>query len=167
MQTSSKSILPGLILISVGILMLIHKLDLFYFCWTDVYPFIFIGIGVMLLITAQNHKNHSAIFWGTIFTLLGTFFFLRNFGFINYYFISEIWPIFMLIMAIGFITLFIFNPRDWGVLIPATLFLLIGTIFLLRNLHLEEAYDFLIHYWPLLLIIIGVVVIGSNLKKRK
>ena len=166
MNNSKTSLLPGFFLIGLGLLLLIHKLDLFYFGWPRTYPLIFILVGLTLFISATLKRNGSAVFWGTIFSLFGLFFFLRNFHFIEYYYIHEIWPIFFMILGIAFFILFIVKPQDWGVLIPGSIFLFLGVIFLARNFHYWRALELIQRYWPLLLIVIGVGVILCSLKKQ-
>ncbi|MBD3290192.1 hypothetical protein GF337_15400 [candidate division KSB1 bacterium] len=167
MNNSKTSLLPGILLIIIGSLLLIHKLNIFYFDWQQTYPILFILIGIMLFVSYFMNRNTNSVFWGTIIALAGVFFFLRNYHVIDYYYMSEAWPVFMIILGIAFLVLFVVKPQDWGVLIPAGIFLVIGTSFLLRNLHLWYARDIIQRYWPLLLIIIGAGVILSSFKKEK
>lgn len=166
MNNSKVSLLPGFFLIGLGLILLIHKLNLFYLDWMRTYPIIFMLIGLTLFVSAILNKNRSAVFWGTIFFLFGFLFFLRNFDFIEYYYIHDIWPVFFIIFGIAFIVLFIVKPQDWGVLIPGALFLFLGISFLLRNFHYWRVQEIIERYWPLLLILIGIGVILGSLKRK-
>lgn len=166
MKNLTISLFPGIFLIGLGLLLLFHKLNLFYFDWSRTYPMIFMLIGVTLLISSIMNKISSAIFWGTIFFLIGILFFLRNFNFIDYYYIHDIWPTFLIIFGIAFVILFIVNPKDWGVLIPGTILLFFGTTFLFKNFHYWRAQELIQRYWPLILIVIGIGIILGSLKKK-
>ena len=69
---------------------------------------------------------------------------------------------------LAFFAQFIMKPADWGVLIPSIIFLTIGVGF---SLHTFQ-YSFLgvrlffNTYWPLLLILIGIIVILGGLKEK-
>ncbi len=166
MSNSKTSLLPGILLIIIGSLLLIHKLNILYFDWPKTYPIVFVAIGIALFASYFFNRNSNSVFWGTIFTLGGVFFFLRNYHFIDYYYVREVWPVFMMILGIAFIVLFIVRPQDWGVLIPGGILLILGTSFLLRSLHLWHAQEIIRRYWPLLLILIGAGIILSSLKKN-
>jgi membrane-bound ClpP family serine protease len=166
MSQTKPSLLPGIILIIFGLLLLVHKLDIFYFDWHRTYPLVFMLIGVVLFISTVLYKHQSAAFWGTVFLLAGLFFFLRNYDFIEYYYIGEIWPVFFIILGLAFVVLFLFKPQDWGVLIPGGIFLFLGTTFFLRNFHYWRAQEIIARYWPLVLILIGIGVIVGGLKKK-
>ena len=167
MSSSKTSLFPGILLIIIGSLLLIHRLDIFYFDWQQTYPLVFILVGIMLFVSYFANHNNNSVFWGTIITLAGIFFFLRNYHYIEYYYMDEAWPIFMIILGIAFLVLFAIKPQDWGVLIPAGIFLFLGTSFLMRNLRLWCAQEIIRRYWPLLLILIGAGVILSSLKRDK
>ena len=99
MSHSKISILPGLFLIGLGAILLIHRLNIFHFDWYQTYPLIFTLIGLTLLISGILNANGSALFWGTNFTLAGIFFLLRNYDVINYYYMHDVWPIFFMIFG--------------------------------------------------------------------
>ena len=167
MDNSKSSLLPGILLIIIGSLLLIHKLEIFSFDWPKTYPVVFLAIGIALFISYYTNRNRNSVFWATIFTLGGLFFFLRNYGYIDYYYFPDIWPVFMIILGIAFIVLFMATPQDWGVLIPGGIFLILGTSFLFRSLHLWQAQEIVRRYWPLILILVGAGIILSSLNKNK
>jgi len=167
MNQSKTSYLPGIFLIILGGILLIHQLDIFYFSWSQIYPVIFLLLGLYLYASLFTRKSAGAVFWGTVFFLLGLFFSLRNYDIIDYYYMYDLWPILLLIFGIAFIALFILKPEDWGVLIPAGILLFFGSVFLLRNLHLWQAQEIIEQYWPIILILIGLGIISKNIKKKE
>ena len=167
MSTHKHSIWPGLILIIIGALLLIHKLTPYSFGWYELYPLILIGLGLLFFASIVHKRDKGAVFPGTIVLLLGLFFFLRNYDIIPYYYM-RVWPMFLIILGISFLAIFITKPADWGVLIPAGIFLFLGTVFLLRKFHIIywDIWDIIADYWPVILIIIGGGIILGALKRQ-
>ncbi len=168
MSTHKHSIWPGLILIIIGGLLLVHKLIPYSFGWYEMYPLILIGLGILLFVSILGKRDRGAIFPGTILFLLGLFFLLRNYDIIPYYYIREIWPVFLIILGLAFVAVFFTKPSDWGLLIPAGIFLLLGIVLLLRKLHIIywDIWDIVSDYWPIILIIIGGGIILGSLKRQ-
>ena len=66
---------------------------------------------------------------------------------------ENLWPFFILAPAFGFYAMFFFGKRERGLLVPATILTIIGTIFLMRELGPLK------YVWPLLLIGFGVLIL--------
>ncbi|MFZ5515684.1 MAG: LiaI-LiaF-like domain-containing protein [Candidatus Zhuqueibacterota bacterium] len=169
MSEHKKSIWPGVLLVVFGAILLVNRLTPYHFGWSEIYPLVLLGFGVVLLSSVFAKKDKGAVFPGTILFLLGLFFFLRNFDIIDYYHISDVWPIFFIIFGLGFIAIFITKPSDWGVLIPAAIFLFLGAMFWL-NIRTELIWDvwyLVADYWPVVLILIGGGILLGGLKKKR
>ncbi|MBC8181981.1 hypothetical protein H8E88_12750 [candidate division KSB1 bacterium] len=165
------SILPGLVLIFVGSIILLYKLFPGFVDFRHTYPVVLLVLGVMMIfsVCCKSKTDKGAVFPGTILFLIGLFYFLRNFNLIEYYYVREVWPIFIIIVGLGFLTLFIAKPSDKGVLIPAGILLFIGVISLLNKLYLidVELWEIIADYWPVILIVIGVSIILGSFKRRQ
>jgi hypothetical protein len=167
MIQKNRSLLPGIILIIIGAFILLRNLALFRFYWSESYPIFFILLGLVLIVAFIFYRSKSYIFWGSVFLMLGIFFMLRNYDIIDYFFMDEVWPIFLIILGIAFLVKFLVDPKDFGALIPAGILLFIGIINLLRALHYWEAYDYVKQYWPLLIVIVGLnIIITAMIKNR-
>ena len=169
MTQQQKSVIPGIILIIVGGLIILHKLDIFHIYWRDIYPVLFIGLGLWFFLNVFVKKQRGLAFPGTLFLLLGLFFVLRNYHIFYRFYIDEYWPIFLIILGLAFVVQFLFRPQDWGILIPGTIFLVIGLAFLARTMHWLLPYEIEFYfekYWPVLLILIGLGIILSSFKKK-
>ncbi|RKY83508.1 hypothetical protein DRQ09_09960 [candidate division KSB1 bacterium] len=164
----NRTIIPGLILIIIGILLLIHKFEVIYFDWEIYFPLIIALIGLLLWVNAIIKREKKGVFIGTIFLIIGGFFYLRNSEIIPYFYMEEIWPIFIISIGVGFFAIFIFEPKRWGVLFTGALISLIGIYFLLERMFyirraiLEEIFS----YWPVILIVIGAIILVNNLLKK-
>jgi hypothetical protein len=167
MNKNYSSLMIGLIFILAGAGLLMDKMRLFDFGWTEIYPIIFLLIAGVSFIHAFTDQKNSA-FWGGMFGVLGVFFFLRNFELIPFYWFHEFWPI---ALGLGFFSLFIFSPKNWGVLIPGVILSGLGLMFTLESLDLiqdvfEVVTDVIWTYWPLILILIGVGLILDSVKRQ-
>ncbi|NIR51432.1 hypothetical protein GWO43_22905, partial [candidate division KSB1 bacterium] len=168
MANRERSLIPGVILILLGLYFLLDRLNVFYFRWEYLYPLILLGLGVLFLVAIFTKKDKGAAFPATILLILGLFFFLRNYGLLPYefylYYIEDYWPIFLIAFGLGFLVLFSVKPEDWGVLIPGGILLFFGVVFLLRNMRLFYWRDFA-DFWPVILIAIGLGIVVSSLRK--
>lgn len=168
MSHHKKSLTPGIILISIGSFLLLRRFFNELSFWNQISSALVLILACFLIWVAFQHKNHSALFWGTFLFCLGIFLALRNFNFIPYMHIEEYWPVLMIALGIAFIVKFIAHPDDWGVLIPGTILLFFGiksTVGLFTDFLWE--YDFYIEdFWPLIIISIGAGIVISGFRKR-
>ena len=169
--TKRSSILPGMILISIGVILLIHKILPDFLNWRHIYPLILLALGVSMILSVSFRSNtdKGAVFPGTILFFIGLFFFLRNFGLVEYYYVREIWPIFIIIVGLGLLALFIVKPSVTGVLIPAGILLFIGVISFLNKLYIIDIalWEIVSDYWPVILIVVGAGIILGSLKRQR
>jgi len=158
-------ILTGVMLILVGLGILFHEMNIYYFEWSKTWPIILIIIAIFSFIkvlAGQKKEIFSAVFFAT----LGVFFVLRNYGFIYDYWFDEFWPIFLIAPGLGFIGLFIVNPKDWGALIPGVALLTIGSFFTLEQFDIFENFVEITEvYWPLVLVLAGILLVIFSLKQ--
>ena len=171
MKKNNSSLVIGSIFVLIGAGLLLDRLDIFMFGWTQIYPVIFLLVAAISFFNAVSGQKNSA-FWGGIFAVLGAFFFLRNFDIIDFFWFSEFWPIFLIALGVGFLFLYIFNPKDWGALIPACILLFLGSLFALDSMDLiEDAFEIVFEtlsvYWPLALVAIGLSLILNSLRTTK
>ncbi|MBN2411038.1 hypothetical protein JXQ31_05045 [candidate division KSB1 bacterium] len=166
MNNRFSSIVIGIIFIVFGVSILLDKLGFIYFTWDDAFPFVLIALSVLSFISVAR-GNKSNAFWGTTLGLLGVFFFLHNYEIIPYLWIGETWPVYLIAIGLGFIVLYFFKPKDWGVLIPGGILTFLGLIFFLQTMDMSwYTIRFLKNFWPLILILIGLGLIGSSLDRR-
>ncbi len=169
-EIKKASIFPGLFLIFLGAILLLNKLVPDAINWRHVYPIILAGLGLWMLVAAFTNRkpDKGGVFPGTLLLFFGLFFLLRNFDLVPYYYVRDIWPVFLIIFGLAFLASFIAKPSDWGVLIPASIFILLGVFFLLKIYYIIdwEFWELAGDYWPVLLILIGASIIWGSLKRR-
>jgi len=166
MNDRAKSILLGVLLILFGIALLLDKIGVWIFSWEETYPVIFLAISALSFLHVSGGKRDSA-FWGTLFGLMGLFFLLRNYGLVYSFWFVPVWPVLLFSVGISFIVLYFFKPHDWAVLIPGSILTFIGLVFLLQELNVWWLGPHLVRdFWPLLLVIVGIILIIGSIAKK-
>ncbi len=169
MSEKRKSLIPGALLIVVGIILLLRQIDLLYVSWRQLYPFLLLGIGVLFSVSCFARQDKGAAFPAGMFVVLGLFFVLRNFGIFSFdyyfYYPREYWPVFVLAAGTGFIALFLARSRDWGALVPGLTLFALGGLFLLRNAGLFH-WLHLADLWPIILIAVGAGIVINSLRRN-
>jgi len=168
MTEKQRSVIPGIMLVVVGVLFLLHQMGVFFLRWRNLYPILMLTLGLLLFISLPRREDKGVIFPATVLTILGAFFMLRNFDIFSfdYYFYNpgHFWPIFLVAFGVGFIALFQVRRNDWGLLVPGGIMTFLGVVFFLRELGFYF-WDDLVDYWPVVLILIGCAMILKSLKQ--
>ena len=167
MNRVMSSFFLGVLFILIGVGLMADQFLPFEFGWSQIYPILFLALALSSLFKALSGHRQSAFGIG-FFGVLGAFFFARNFGLIDSLWFFEWRTIILPAVGLGFICSFIFNPSDWGVLVPAFFFTALGSLFLLHSLGVvEDVFETLWRltdrYWPLALVLVGVAVILKSL----
>lgn len=167
MNTKRPSMLPGVILIIIGAVLLVKKLTPYSIGWDEIYPIVLIIIAGLIFKTVLRKRERGGIFLGTLLFLLGCYFLVRNYDIVPYEYAREVWPIILIIIGLSFLSVFIFYPKDWGIVIPGAILVFIGTVIFLRRLDIFyfDLGELISDYWPITLILIGGAIVFSALKK--
>ncbi|MCX6137311.1 MAG: DUF5668 domain-containing protein [Ignavibacteriales bacterium] len=165
-QTMSRFPIIGSILVLIGVALLLHQMDIIDIGgWALVWVAIFV-YGAANVIRSIVMKERHHIFFGTLCYLSGLLAMLVKFNAVHADPIV-FFPAFLIIFGLSFAMLFIFQPSDWHLLIPAFIFCGLGAALMMTELGSWYARD-VIHaigtYWPLLLIVVGVSML---LRKRQ
>jgi hypothetical protein len=162
-----KSMVPGICFIAIGLWFLAHYVMGFSALWPKTYPILLLFFGGILFWEALRRRQNGTAFWGTVLFMVGLFFLLRNHRIIHYLFAEEYWPFFLVVLGFGFFAIFLFHPRDWGFLFPSCIFIFFGLAAASHTLYGRsvEWLEQILHFWPVLLILMGIGLIVSGLKK--
>ena len=106
----------------------------------------------------QDKKNHGLLMPGTILIIYGVMFYYCSME--GWYYMTYLWPVFIIGPGIGFFMMFIFGQKEKGLLVPASILTGIGILFMLSKTGV-------IRYWPVLLIVLGIVIIVRYQTKLK
>jgi len=160
-----RRIFGGVLLVLLGILLLIRELKPAYFAFWD-WPFFIIGLGVVFLLWAIISSKGGLAFPGTILAGIGGILYYQNLT-NNWDSWSYIWALIPGFVGLGVIISGIIDRKYKDaitggltlLLISAVLFLVFGDVF---GLQVEIA-----QYWPVLLILLGVIALVRALFSGK
>ena len=149
MKTSD--IVIGIGLVLLGILFLSENFGYISFDFQNVWPvFVLLaGIGFALGFL-QDRKNYGLLMPASILIIYGLLFFYCSIE--GWYQMSLLWPVFILGPGVGFIMMYLLGGREKGLLVPASILVLLGLLFLIGQSGFWR-------FWPLALIIIGLIMI--------
>lgn len=158
------TVLLALVLILVGLYSLLVELNLGVPSLDRLWPVFPVAGGFAALVgyLRGGRQQHGQVFWGTVFTLSGLFFFLITLTDQNYALLATWWPVFVVIAGIAFLALWLAQGlRDWGALFLALVGLVFGSVALAVNLQVlgPNTGRELGRLWPALIILVGLVLL--------
>jgi hypothetical protein len=165
-----KILIIGIVFILSGALLLLWRLNLLPSLGA-LWPVALILIGLYFLYRVfLQARSRRFILPGMIFTLSGIFFLLSN-TIIPGVTLSRIWPIFMIIAGLSILP-YGFGKKETtriAIIIPACAIIGLSIIFFPFSLRLIDTSfkDFVLTWWPTLLLLSGVILILSYLMRRK
>ncbi len=154
----------GLVLVLLGVALLLNQMDIIHIGGLALVWLGLLIYGAAVVIRSFIDNDRSKVFFGTLCFLVGILFFLRKENII-YGSFSIYFPAFIVIVGLAFFMLFIFNMKDWHLLIPSLIFLGLGAALMLTHLgywYSRDVWRTVGSYWPLILILIG----GTMLVRR-
>ena len=157
-----------IVLIALGAYLLFTQLDLISFSWQDVITYGFILIGFIMFLNAFDRPDRRGILGGVFFMSYGVTLSLMRFSYVypNDYFG---YGTFFLALALGNLVYFLFRTERTQNLVWSAVFGGVGAVFLLMYFgyfHPWMVEDYVRTYWPLALILVGLVLILKALKNR-
>ncbi len=172
------AVITAIVLIAIGAYLLLSNLNLVpSYSIEQMWPGIVVLVGILFWLGFIFGKDHDPglAFVGTIVTLVGFFFFLFTFnvtlpgvGRVDWSDMGSLWPAFPLIVGIAFVVLWAAGRfRDWGVLIPAGILLLVGFGGFAFTLGDVPVFQNIVQWWPLLLILFGIVVLVQAIRRPR
>lgn len=158
-------IVIGSLLILIGSILLLDRLDLFYFRWDRVVWLLAAFFGGFFVVDGFMRKRRGRVFWGGFLFSVSVFYTLLHWGIIDRYDFYNL-PAFLISMGLAFVMLYAYEPREVMLFVPAILFLGTGTAMILWWWEVVDWWDIryaVRTYWPLLLVVWGAAII---LKRR-
>jgi hypothetical protein len=171
MKNRRETIVPGLVLIFLGLFFLLQRLAPGVLAWGNVWPILptLSGLGALAGWLLSEDREPGILFLGTAATLVGLFFFLFTFDYYEWSDMSRLWPAFPIIGGLAFLAMFVGGRfRDWGAAGVGCVAIVVGVVafgFTLFRLPRNLA-DTLVRLWPLGLIFIGLIGLASAFLRR-
>jgi len=154
------SLVPGFILIALGILIILHSTGIFRIEWDVIWTYVIILISVLFWLGFLfDRKDVGVLMPGSVLLTVGL---VLNYAARNgWHVMNYLWPFFILAPAFGFYMMFLLGKRDRGLLVPAGILTVIGVIFLLQTMDYSVRYA-----WAIGLIVIGALLLLRGLRNR-
>lgn len=159
MNINTKSLITGIILIALGIILLGDNLGLFYISMDTFWPWFMIAGGVMFLAGWMNNREKFGLLMPATILLVYGFLFLYT-SYDRWWQMEDLWPFFLIGPGLGFLLMYQFGSKDKGLLVPTSILLGLGIIFLIGQGTGR-------YFWPLLLILLGILILFRSRKKEK
>jgi len=154
---SSRSPVPGIILIVLGVAFLIANFA--HYNLESLWPIFVLAPGVAFLVLFfRERTNYGLLMPGTILTVIGLLFFVCTMN--GWQQMEHLWPLFMMAPGLGFLMMYFFGKRERGFLVPAGILTGLGLIFLLNESESE-------YVWPIVLILLGLLVLLRGTRKQE
>ncbi|MGE5313673.1 MAG: LiaF transmembrane domain-containing protein [Acidobacteriota bacterium] len=157
--------LIGAILVLIGVALLLRQMHILEISAKKLLWIALALYGAATVTRSFLYDVRQKIFWGSLCFFTGILFTLKEYGFV-YGSAPMFLPAVLVIFGFSFLTLFLFNVRDWHLLIPSLLFLGLGGALMLtelRMLYAEQVWRVVRDYWPVALILMG----GAMLLRRR
>ena len=165
-----RGILWGGILLVAGSWFLLQRLGLdlpnFFSALWPIFPFMF-GAAFLVTYFTGECKDPGLVWPGTFGVLVGLFFFLFSFELFEWEQMSELWPVFPLIVGLAFLATWVAGGlKQVGLLVPALLTLGVGSCGLGFELGVLDAST-INALWPLALVLLGALMIARSLRRPR
>jgi hypothetical protein len=151
----SRAIVPGLILIVLGVLFLLSNFGALDLDWGMLWTWIIILLGVIFWAGfIFDRSKDGLIMPGTILLVVGIVFNVS--ARYDWAPMEDLWPFFILAPALGFYLMYLLGRHDRGVLVPAIVLTVIGVVFLMSTSNILRWLG------PIVMIGIGVLILLSR-----
>ena len=169
MSRGSGRLFLGLSLVFLGAALLLHTNGVLS-TGQMLFPVLLTLGGVYLLYRAFFlGAAESSVFLGTFATLSGVFFVLYRSTF-SAVELQRIWPVFMLFGAVALLAYGFVKGQEYRLVlgVPAGFLAFLSIIFLLFSLNIVQTsfIRFVITWWPMLLVIVGIAMVWSHYRRR-
>jgi hypothetical protein len=160
MKDKITPIIIAVFIVLAGIMLLVFNLMNVSLTIDKIWPAIPIVIGLSFLLKVNT--DYGVVFPAIILIGVGTIFYIDNLQLlgpgVN---MGQLWPLFPIVVGLAFVALFVFRPRDWGVLIPAAACLITGVVFL----SMQNVQSLVVYIIAPVIILVGILMIVTTLRK--
>ncbi len=158
----------GIILVVIGVGLLLRQLHIVRIDGTSLLLFGLIAYGGAMVIRSFLTNIRQSLFFGSLCFFSGILLVLGNYELIEnsaYIYV----PGFLMVFGLAFVMLFLFNFKDFHLLLPAVIFIGLGIAFMMTEigyLYPSDVKEAISQYWPVAIILFGVLMLFRRKEKR-
>lgn len=151
----------GIILVVVGVGLLLRQMNILRIDGKSMLLFGFIAYGTAMVIRSFFMNIRQSLFFGSVCFFSGVLLLLGNYELIEptaYVYV----PGFLMAFGLSFLMLFIFNYKDFHLLLPAIIFIGLSVAFMMTEigyLYPSDVKEAIRQYWPAAIILFGVLML--------
>ncbi|MFZ4620013.1 MAG: LiaI-LiaF-like domain-containing protein [Bacteroidota bacterium] len=160
-QQINKVPIFGIILVMVGAGLLLRQMNIIRIDGKSMLLFGFVAYGAAMIIRSFVMNIRQSLFIGSVSFFSGVLLVLGHYELIEptaYVYV----PGFLMTFGLSFLMLFIFNYKDFHLLLPATIFIGLGIAFMMTEigyLYPSDVKEAIQQYWPVAIILFGVLML--------
>ena len=169
-RTGRGRLVLGVILLSLGVLLLISKAGVFDVDFNRLVGFMVVVAGGFMAIDNFAKSDQNRLFWGVVLFLSGLLILLVSYSFVPESW-DKIWPSVLIIPGLAFLMLFFSRPEEIMVLVVAAAFVVTGGAGLLVGRFNFDLEGYLSDPFrvavPVAIVLAGFYVIWKNLSRNR
>ncbi len=147
----------GLLLIVLGAVLLAANLGAFSL--VRFWPLLIVGLGVsFFLMWVGKRGNYGLLMPATVMIVVGLLFLYCEID--GWRHMEDLWPVFLLAPGFGFILMYLLGTQERGLLVPGSILLIMGILFLSVNRWAGR-------WWPLVLVVVGLLILLRKPQERE
>jgi hypothetical protein len=163
-------IMWGVLLILAGIWLGLSAMGYAWARMERLWPLLGMGVGAVSLISGlRGRRDEDAVWFGVVVLLASGFFLHITVGPGEWGDLRHLWPVFVLIGAVGWLVSWIINVRKVSNLVLAGVAFIVGILGLAFTFERidPELGQRLLSFWPVILIVIGIGLLIQFLVQRE
>lgn len=151
----------GITLVVLGVGLLLHQMNILRISNTTLIFYCITSYGIAMIVRSFFMNIRQSLFFGSLCFYSGVLLLLGNYEIIEtspYIFV----PGFLMAFGLSFLMLFVFDPQDFHLLVPAGIFIGLGIVFMMTEigyLYPSDVKDAISMYWPAVLILFGILML--------
>jgi hypothetical protein len=153
--------IAGIFLILAGSMLILSKLHFMSYSWKFIFWACFGVLGFVMAVQGFITRRRGRVFWGSLFFFAAIALLMHRMDAVRMA-PMDFPAIVSLAAGLAFLVLFVFDPRRFGVLIPALILGGYGILYYLWWWDIVDLFDvkyYLRTYWPVLVIIWGMALV--------
>jgi hypothetical protein len=160
-QQINKLPIFGIILVVVGTGLLLRQMDILRIDGKSMLLFGFIAYGAAMIIRSFLMNIRQSLFLGSVCFFLGILSLLGQYEWIEPTAYVMV-PGALISFGLSFLMLFLFNFKDFHLLLPSVIFIGLGVAFMMTEigyLYPSDVKEAISRFWPVALILFGILML--------